>query len=320
MDRPRHVFCGGMYRSCSTWQYEVVTHLLGRHADGPVYRLGYLEGPAYHRWASRHPDLAGHPAALKCHDRHFRFTRALARGDALAVYSYRDLRDVVDSMVHKMGMTFEALMRQGLVHRILANDRFWTSRPGVVVQRYEDIIADPPRAVAELAAHLGLELADGEAREVAARYSLQANRQRIRALGRPQREDDHGRSIRLDPAGDLFDPATLLHWNHLRDGGAGGWRDRLNDRQAALIDRLGGRWLSARGYERSEASTREWTNELLMASLRSRMASTIYFAARRYPAMTELPRRLMGSASGPVPDSSATSASQPSREPVTSRS
>ena len=48
------------------------------------------------------------------------------------------------------------------MHQILVNDRFWTAQPGVLCQRYEDLIADPVTGVEQLAAHLGLTLAPGD--------------------------------------------------------------------------------------------------------------------------------------------------------------
>ena len=44
-DRGHDVFCAGMYRACSTWQYEVAAHLLEEHHDGQ--RLGYLASGEY---------------------------------------------------------------------------------------------------------------------------------------------------------------------------------------------------------------------------------------------------------------------------------
>jgi hypothetical protein len=290
---PKHVFCSGMYRACSTWQYEVVGHLLDRHAGAPATRLGYADGPDYAGWARQNPHRAAGWAVLKSHDKHPAFARALAAGKALAVYAFRDLRDVVDSMAHKMGLPFEQLMRQGLVHRVLQNDRFWTSRPGVVVQRYEDIVEDPGRAVAELAAHLGLALAPGEADQVAAEFSLEANRRRTDAM----RADLQARGLDLsDPAHhQRYDPATLLHWNHLRQGRAGGWRSGLTPDQLALIDRLGGRrWLADRGYEPS-AGTESIPAPAGLAA-RSRLSALIYFTARLHPGPASALRTALGMA------------------------
>ena len=39
------VICCGMYRACSTWQYEVVGHLIEWRRKG--LRLGYVEGHGY---------------------------------------------------------------------------------------------------------------------------------------------------------------------------------------------------------------------------------------------------------------------------------
>src|SRR5262249_19694874 len=43
--RPVDVICAGMYRACSTWQYEVAAHLVEHHRRGN--RLGYLMPDQY---------------------------------------------------------------------------------------------------------------------------------------------------------------------------------------------------------------------------------------------------------------------------------
>ena len=45
IDQSVDIFCSGMYRACSTWQYEVVAHILERRDKGR--RLGYLNGEQY---------------------------------------------------------------------------------------------------------------------------------------------------------------------------------------------------------------------------------------------------------------------------------
>lgn len=293
MDRPMHIFCSGMYRACSTWQYEVVGHLLDHHVGQPVTRLGYMDGSDYGEWVRRNRAAASGWVVLKSHDRHPAFKRALARGEALAVYAYRDLRDVVDSMRHKMGLSFDRLVDQGLVHRILSNDRFWTSRGRVVVQRYEEIVREPERAVAELASHLGFSLECGEARAIAAEFSLEANRRRTEAMR------DRLVAIGLDlsdPAHQQrYDPSTLLHWNHLRMGQTGGWRETLGPAELALIDRMGGRsWLARRGYEPSRVGNGPPPSGSTWRAARSRLACWIYFTARRHPGVAGALRKALG--------------------------
>ncbi len=242
------VLCVGMYRACSTWQYDVMAHLLERHRDGQ--RLGYLTGEEY---AAIGDPEGSEPCwrVLKSHEGHRRFAAVLAAGRARAVYAHRDIRDVVFSLMHKRGVGFEDVVRRGMLHQILVNDRFWLRQPGVLVQRYDDLIAHPVAAVEQLAAHLGISLAAGEAEETAREYSFQANRARVlhlRARLRASRVE-----LERPANSQLCDRRTLLHWNHLREGRVGEWRMVATPRQHAILARVGNRWLRARGYETGPA-------------------------------------------------------------------
>ena len=86
-----------------------------------------------------------------------------------------------------------------MVHQVLANDRFWSGQPGSITQRYDRLVADPATGVEELAAHLGLDLEPGEAAEVAAEYSFQANRRRTMELGRRLRGAGSTSTTRRSP-------------------------------------------------------------------------------------------------------------------------
>ncbi len=236
------VFCVGMYRACSTWQYEVAAHLIERHRGGRL--LGFVLGEEYDG-----PERGW--SVLKSHEGHRRFADALAARRAVAIYAYRDLRDVVFSFMYKRGMAFEEFLRQGLVHQVVENDRFWAAQPHRLDQRYEDLIDDPSRGVDQIAAHLGIALEPGESDEIAAEYSFERNRKRTRDLQRRLAEavGDLG-----DPSlSQLYDGRTLLHWNHLRDGRAGGWREESTPRQRAALHRIVGDWLIDHGYESDDS-------------------------------------------------------------------
>jgi hypothetical protein len=237
------VFCIGMYRSGSTWQYHVVSHLLEQHRGGR--RLGIVTGPEYARTARGEP---GEWRVLKTHAGHPAFAEALASGRALAVYSFRDLRDVAYSLMHKFAGSFEEIVeRKNLLHVCLDNDAFWTSQPRTLTQRYETIMTEPVPSVQALAVHLGIELSEGEAQAVAEEYSLKANAWRTIELANRLREE--GVDLE-DPANTIrFDRQSLLHWNHIRSGRVGGWRAEAAPRDLAVLAGVCGTWLIARGYE-----------------------------------------------------------------------
>jgi hypothetical protein len=249
----RDVFCAGMYRACSTWQYEVVAHLVEQRLQGE--RLGYLSAESYAAAddsSSLIPERGGRGRgrcvwrALKSHEGGRSFARALGSGRALAVYSFRDLRDVVLSLTRKRAVSFQELLRQGIIHQLLANDAFWRAQPRVLIQRYEDLIVDPVTGVLQIARHLGLALTRGEAVEIADAYSIASNQARIDSL----LQRLHGAGVDLtDPINrQVCDPTTLLHWNHLGPGGAGSWRNCASERQRVVLGRICGGWLERNGY------------------------------------------------------------------------
>jgi hypothetical protein len=295
-----------MYRACSTWQYEVVAHLLEHHGGGQ--RLGYLTGEQYAALVRADPGH-GSPApgtgwrVLKSHEGDRGFARALAEGRAVAVYAYRDIRDVVFSLMHKRGWTFEQLLRQGMIHQVLANDRFWTRQPGVLIQRYDDLLADPVGGVLGVARHLGIALADGEAAEIAAAYSLESNRARTEALRR--RLEQAGLDLNQAANSQICDPSTLLHWNHVRSGGSGSWLSLATPAQRALLDRLCARWLQERDYPLRPAGSESgltaespigWRDSLRLEAGRAIgfLNYRVRALSQRFPRLARRVKRLLG--------------------------
>ena len=186
------IICAGMYRACSTWQYEVVAHLVEYHRDGR--RLGYLTPGEYAQHVGRddRKEAGGpnqtHWCVVKAHEGDRSFGRELLEGRARAVYVHRDVREVVYSLMHKRGKTFKQLVRQGMIRQVLANDRFWMAQPDILIQRYDDILADPAGNVQKLARHLGIAFEDSEADRIADEYSQDSNRARAEALRRRLQE------------------------------------------------------------------------------------------------------------------------------------
>src|SRR4051794_14505073 len=99
-----YVISTGMTRACSSWPYEVIAHLIESHWNG--IRLGSLKGERFaafdDHWAER-----ACWSVLKTDDADPRFEAILAEGRAVAVYTYRDIRDVIFSLVQKRRAKFE---------------------------------------------------------------------------------------------------------------------------------------------------------------------------------------------------------------------
>ena len=300
---PLDVLCGGMYRACSTWQYEVAAHLIEQYFGGE--RLGYLTGDEYAARLRSDASTATHASGqttrwrvVKSHEGDRSFARTLADQRGLALYAYRDVREVVFSLMHKRGMTFEQLVRQGMIDQILANDRFWMARPDVLVQRYEDLLADPTRSVIELARHLGIRLDQSDAARIAGLYSHESNKARTDALRR--RLQEAGVDLESAANAQICDPTTLLHWNHIRQGDARSWRTLADPRQLRTLERLCGRWLTARGYTSDASEPRKSRlsfRELARAEVDiivGRATFVIRNTSLRYPTFARAIKRLLG--------------------------
>jgi hypothetical protein len=183
----------------------------------------------------------------------------------------------------------------------LANDRFWVGRPGVLVQRYEDLMADPAGGVMELARHLGIALDETEAGRIALLYSPESNRARALALRRRL----HEAGVNLESAANaqICDPTTLLHWNHMREGDSPSWRDLAAPRHSAILHRLCGPWLAARGYavapqERPEpASSPKALRDLARTEadlILARSTFLIRAVSERFPRLVRVTKRMLG--------------------------
>ena len=169
---------------CSTWQYEVVGHLVEQHRKGQ--RLGYLTGEAY--------------AALRRSERRRRDRRRGASGACSSrTRASRHSPGALGPDRRSRFTPFETCGRGLLPHAQAGRNIQRTAPAGNdppdpgqrpvlegaaqgLVQRYEELVADPVTAVVQLARHLGLGVTRREATEIAEEYSLESNKTRIEAL------------------------------------------------------------------------------------------------------------------------------------------
>lgn len=256
----QYIFCCGMYRSSSTWQYDVVSHLVEQYRQG--IRLGFVGG-------TRLRDLPGREhrsevvRVLKTHDSHPVFLRELKVGNALPIYSFRDIRDVAFSYMHKAALTFNELVKQRFLEKVLANDAFWRSSPRAVCMKYEVVVNDEIGTVARLSKAVGVDLPEGQADQIAQEYSWEANLKRTHDV--KKRAEAAGLDLRSKAHVFEQDPRTLLHWNHLRESDHKSWRDLATPKQREVLAAKCNRWLLANGYETDD----EWVSAVPNSTIRS---------------------------------------------------
>lgn len=235
---PAWVFCGGMYRSASTLQYQIVADLVERARLGQ--RIAYARPEDFETVRDVHRETPG----IKVFKSH-RLTPAIADefddGNARAVYIYRDLRDVVASWIQKTGRSFESIDRKGFVGNCIEQYDRWTACPGVLVSCYETVTADLSGEVKRIRDFLRLPIADDTCDELAQAYSLDRQRERVADVA-------EGRVEVEDAGKHAFDSRMLLHANHIFSGAHGAWRSVLTVEQAKRVEAVARDWMLARGY------------------------------------------------------------------------
>jgi hypothetical protein len=231
------VLACGMIRSGSTLQYQIAAELVERHGIGQ--RIEYASEEDFPILAARYRGVPGHKV-FKAHICTPELEQLCSEGDAVALYSYRDLRDVALSASRKFGISLEDLLERGWLDQAIADGKRWRAQPRVLVSRYEEVVMNLTLEVERTAQFLELQTTRSQAEQIAVSLSIDQQRERIRvAMPEAARA---ARATLLE-----FDPHSLLHHNHIHEGEVGGWRTLSPDEQLRLAERYGW-WLTAEGY------------------------------------------------------------------------
>lgn len=224
-------------RAGSTLQYQLALELAARR--GPCVGLGFATPERFARLLAEHDDDE-RILVVKTHAFLPAAADLIRAQQAVGIYAYRDVRDVLLSLGAMSEKSIIELLNEGTLYALLDWHDRWSSVPGMLVGRYEDLIDDLPAEVANISRLLGLTLTSDEAAKLADGFTLDRQRERIANYSNQAGSagDSNGR----------FDPRTLLHRNHIRSGRPGDWRDELTKSEVALIERVAADWLTRYGY------------------------------------------------------------------------
>lgn len=239
------IFCCGMMRSGSTLQYQITARLVEEAGLGK--RIEWAKAEMFAEVQAKYADYKGWKV-FKAHVCTEEIKKEFGRNNAKGVYVYRDIRDAFVSMMKKGNMTAEKLLqRPGFIDSCLEEYAKWTTLPGVMVSKYEEMMEDLPGEVARIAAHLGIPCDRKKCEQIASEYTIDKQIERI---------NDFKKKIPSEQAqstGNVFDPTSLLHTNHIDTGQVGKWKSVLTPKEIAAVEMQTRDWQIANGYELSEA-------------------------------------------------------------------
>jgi Sulfotransferase domain len=213
-----------MPRSASTWSFNVCVRLISNAHPHARLHTGFDDD-----FTASMQGLHGEydHLVLKSH-RLDRLARNLVMlGAAKTVYTHRDPEDAIASFMVMFERSFDEALTAILNSVDLYNFHRWCGNCALI--SYESIVRESFDSVARVQTYLGLENPPDVLRTIATETSMEAMRQLADRVG--ENPDSLASSGNLS-----YDRRTLLHRNHIRQGGIGYGRTLLSGEQRAQIE------------------------------------------------------------------------------------
>ena len=233
------IICGGMARSGSTVQYQIVCEII--ESLGLGMTMGWVQVPNkelldnLENAAFRKDKFL----VIKSHDFSPQIKTLVEAGKVKVVYVYRDLRDVTVSLANKFSKSTDNAISR-LSHQ-LNNYYLWTNMDQIRVSRYENMVNDLYSEVLGIANYLEIELNHDLARSISDQLEINQQKQRVKKL------DDDPYVIKSS-GNDVYDPVTQLHNNHINSGKWGQWKESLSQEQIEFIENWAFSWFVDMDY------------------------------------------------------------------------
>lgn len=220
------VLCNGVPRSASTWAFNVALGLIRGSYPSSEVRHGYNESVV--DFLAAVPPTAGH-AVMKCHDLDASGKALVRMGAAKTIYTWRDPADAAVSCMRKLDCDFERAV--SLIEPSLSLYRLHREWGTTLILAYDEIMAGSFDAVVRISHYLGLEYNPVVLEAVASENAFERVREKVGRLD--------GDDARLTRAGEVaYDPETLYHPGHIRDGSSGYGRRLLSADEVRRCDAL----------------------------------------------------------------------------------
>ncbi|MGK7939056.1 MAG: sulfotransferase domain-containing protein [Crocosphaera sp.] len=243
------IICCGMMRSGSTLQYQLTVAILEKTGKGTGY--GEIRHSNCQELLQKYSSTSMH--VVKVHQfRHLKGVgKAIAEQQAKGIYSYRDIRDVTVSLMKMRKANFEKLMFEtGEIKECIRDFYNWTNLDNMLISRYEVMVNNLPQEVVKIAQHLNIDISQEDAQEIAAHYSIEQQKKRIKQWKNSKVNEK------------LYDPKSLLHGNHISSGQQNQWNKVLTPIQVAYLESISKDWLSLVDYPLTQPLPIQWLSQL----------------------------------------------------------
>jgi sulfotransferase family protein len=221
------VLCDGMVRSGSTWSFNVALELL-RSYNPQQRTFGFYTEKSAVLLAAVRP-RSSH-LVIKSHVLDPSAYELCCTGAIKALYTWRHPHDAIISSLRMFGYSVDHWI--SVVRNALRLWSFHRATGSACIISYESIRRTPVAAIHDIATYLEIQIEPAQESQIAEKLSLE----RLRDFSQQIDGLNSIRVVRKD--GYVYDRKTLLHKNHIRDGGIGYGSALLNCEQLSAIDAL----------------------------------------------------------------------------------
>lgn len=234
------IFCCGAQRSGSTLQYNIVAEIVEQTHSGR--RITYFEAKDFPIIKEKYAKYDG-LKVVKTHKISQPMAEEFSFNNAMGVYCYRDIKDVIVSIKNKNknSETIESIIDSDFIETYI-EDYFTCQHLNKLLQsRYEDFVLDIKSEIRRVSQYLNINITDEVVDEI-------ENRLKIENLKNDSSQDlvEYTFSNGLSQK---YDRKTLLHKNHIHSGEAQQWKKTLKNDEILDIERKAFEWLYNHNYE-----------------------------------------------------------------------
>ena len=149
------------------------------------------------------------------------------------IYTHRNILDVISSLKAKNKIEFTDDELRELVVRLKKTYLEWMQCKNIFIQKYDSIRNHLDICVKEIADALGIDISRERVEEIANTLAFDKQKKFLDQI----RDSDKLISINEN---NTYDPDSLLHVNHIDDGGIGRYKKNLSQHETALIETVWG--------------------------------------------------------------------------------
>jgi hypothetical protein len=227
-----------MMRAGSTVQYHLAASLVEESGLGK--RGGHFTDHTLPTFLKAYQP-SNQITVIKCHEYVPAVAEVAQRDQVKAIYVYRDIRDVVVSMMNREQKSFYRVVRH-LPKSQIKQFYQWTRQVDVLVSIYETMYCDLTTETERIAAFLGISIGREVAQTIAQQYSVEQQRRRIKDF------DYQNQGITDSLGYGMYNPHNHLHIHHINGVEPQQWQKQLSSWQIALVEVKAYTWLLECGY------------------------------------------------------------------------